>query len=113
MGPAGGMNCRNVEPFSGTNWKGCSMVSTIDHRLAIDGGTPAVSSPTPKRRRFDLIEREALLQALENENLFRYLREDESQVRVFERDFAATIGAKHALAVSSGTAALICALVGA
>jgi len=86
--------------------------TTVDDRLAIDGGTPAVSHPTPKRRRFDEIERQALLQALENENLFRYLREDESQVRVFERRFAETFGAKHALAVSSGTAALICGLVG-
>jgi dTDP-4-amino-4,6-dideoxygalactose transaminase len=81
-------------------------------RLAIDGGTAAVTTPAPKRRRFDEIEREALLQALENENLFRYLREDESQVRVFERQFAETIGSAHALAVSSGTAALVCGLVG-
>src|SRR5262245_16976962 len=85
---------------------------STDARLAIDGGTPAVTTPSPKRRRFDAIEREALLQALENENLFRYLREDESQVRVFERQFDETIGAAHALAVSSGTAALACGLVG-
>jgi 8-amino-3,8-dideoxy-alpha-D-manno-octulosonate transaminase len=81
-------------------------------RLAIDGGTPAVTTPSPKRRRFDQIEREALLQALENENLFRYLRENESQVKAFERQFAETMGSAHALAVSSGTAALICGLVG-
>lgn len=81
-------------------------------RLAIDGGPRAVSSPRPARRRFDAAEREALLQALENENLFRYLREDESQVRVFERRFAEVIGARYVLAVSSGTAALICGLIG-
>lgn len=81
-------------------------------RLAIDGGPKAVSTTMERRRRFDQIEREALLQALENENLFRYLREDESQVRLFEQQFAATIGSAHALAVSSGTAALICGLVG-
>ena len=73
---------------------------STETRLAIDGGTPAVTTPSPKRRRFDEIEREALLQALENENLFRYLREDESQVRVFERQFAETMGSAHALAVS-------------
>ncbi len=88
------------------------MVSRTDTRLAIDGGRPAVSTPPAARRRFDAIEREALLQALENENLFRYLREDESQVRLFEEQFARTIGSAHALAVSSGTAALICGLVG-
>jgi 8-amino-3,8-dideoxy-alpha-D-manno-octulosonate transaminase len=87
---------------------------TVEAReqLAIDGGAPAVNAPAEKRRRFDQIEREALLQALENENLFRYLREDESQVRLFEAQFAALIGSRHALAVSSGTAALVCGLVG-
>lgn len=80
--------------------------------LAIDGGPKAVTTPRPPRRRFDALEREALLQTLENENLFRYLREDESQVRLFEQRFAETIGAPYALAVSSGTAALICGLIG-
>jgi dTDP-4-amino-4,6-dideoxygalactose transaminase len=84
----------------------------MDERLAIEGGPKAVSGPPAPRRRFGQVEREALLQALENENLFRYLREDESQVRVLERRFGELMGAKYCLAVSSGTAALICGLVG-
>jgi dTDP-4-amino-4,6-dideoxygalactose transaminase len=81
-------------------------------RLAIDGGPLAVTTPREPRRRFDQAERAALLEALENENLFRYLREDTSQVRALEERFAALFGTPHALAVSSGTAALHCGLVG-
>lgn len=81
-------------------------------RLAIEGGPPAVSAPHAAHRRFGQSEREALLAVLENENLFRYLRQDESQVRAFERRFAELVGAPHCLAVSSGTAALVCGLIG-
>jgi 8-amino-3,8-dideoxy-alpha-D-manno-octulosonate transaminase len=81
-------------------------------KLAIEGGVPAVTGGMERRRRFGQSEREALLQALENENLFRYLRQDESQVRAFEAKFAELIGAPHCLAVSSGTAALVCGLIG-
>jgi 8-amino-3,8-dideoxy-alpha-D-manno-octulosonate transaminase len=81
-------------------------------KLAIEGGPKAVTTARGTQRRFGTTEREALLQALENENLFRYLREDESQVRALERRFGELIGAPHCLAVSSGTAALVCGLVG-
>jgi dTDP-4-amino-4,6-dideoxygalactose transaminase len=84
----------------------------MNDKLAIDGGPQAVTTPRTPQRRFGQTEREALLQVLENENLFRYLREDESQVRAFERRFAELIGAPYCLAVSSGTAALVCGLVG-
>jgi 8-amino-3,8-dideoxy-alpha-D-manno-octulosonate transaminase len=87
------------------------MATALD-RLAIDGGPRAVTTPREGKRRFDQAEREALLEALENENLFRYLREDTSQVRALEERFAALMGAPHALAVSSGTAALHCGLIG-
>lgn len=87
-------------------------MATVMDRLAIDGGPKAVTTPRESQRRFDQAERAALLEALENENLFRYLREDTSQVRVLEERFAALMGTPHALAVSSGTAALHCGLVG-
>jgi 8-amino-3,8-dideoxy-alpha-D-manno-octulosonate transaminase len=87
-------------------------MATMMDQLAIDGGPKAVTTPREPRRRFDQVEREALLEALENENLFRYLREDTSQVRALEERFARLIGAPYALAVSSGTAALHCGLVG-
>ena len=88
------------------------MTMTSTDKLAIDGGAKAVTTPPTPHRRYGEEERAALLQALENENLFRYLREDESQVRVFEQRFAEVMGAERCLAVSSGTAALICGLVG-
>ncbi len=81
-------------------------------KLAIEGGTPAVQTARTRPSRFGESEREALLRVLGSENLFRYLREDESQVRALERRFAEIIGAPHCLAVSSGTAALICGLIG-
>jgi dTDP-4-amino-4,6-dideoxygalactose transaminase len=84
----------------------------MPERLAIEGGPRAVTAGGEPHARFGQTERAALLQALENENLFRYLREDESQVRVFERRFAEIIGSPHCLAVSSGTAALVCGLIG-
>jgi dTDP-4-amino-4,6-dideoxygalactose transaminase len=87
-------------------------MATTTEKLALDGGPRTVTTPRETRRRFDQEEREALLEALENENLFRYLREDASQVRALEEKFAALIGAPYALAVSSGTAALHCGLVG-
>jgi 8-amino-3,8-dideoxy-alpha-D-manno-octulosonate transaminase len=86
--------------------------TTLTAPLAIDGGPKAVTTPTEKHRRFGSEEREALLQALENENLFRFLRQDESQVQAFEQRFAEILGTPHCLAVSSGTAALLCGLVG-
>jgi len=87
-----------------------SLVTT--EKLAIDGGPKTVTTPPMPHHRYGSEERAALLQALENENLFRYLRQDESQVAAFERRFAGIIGRKHCLAVSSGTAAIICGLVG-
>ncbi|MBI3911380.1 MAG: aminotransferase class I/II-fold pyridoxal phosphate-dependent enzyme [Armatimonadetes bacterium] len=87
-------------------------MSSVTDTLAIDGGSRAVTTPRPPYRRFDAAEREALLQVLESENLFRYLREDESQVRVFEQLFARKMGVPYALAVSSGTTALTCGLIG-
>lgn len=84
----------------------------MSEQLAIDGGPKAVTTARTPHRRFGEEEREALLQALQNENLFRYLRPDESQVRLFEQRFAEVMGSAHCLAVSSGTAALVCALIG-
>ena len=59
-------------------------MATVMDKLAIDGGPKAVTTPRESQRRFDQAERAALLEALENENLFRYLREDTSQVRALE-----------------------------
>jgi 8-amino-3,8-dideoxy-alpha-D-manno-octulosonate transaminase len=62
----------------------------------------------------DAREEEAVLAVLRSKRLFRYYgpTAGPSQVALFERAFAQHMGASYALGVSSGTAALITALVG-
>ncbi len=87
-------------------------------RLAIEGGTPAVTSPLPRMypggMRIGREEEEAVLEVLRSKRLFRYYgpTSGPSRVAELEEAFAAVIGTKHAAAVSSGSAALMCALAG-
>ncbi|MFJ6987260.1 MULTISPECIES: DegT/DnrJ/EryC1/StrS family aminotransferase [unclassified Streptomyces] len=58
-------------------------------------------------------EKAAALEVLESRSLFRYYGPAPlHRVDAFEERFAALAGAPHAVAVSSGTAALTCALIG-
>jgi dTDP-4-amino-4,6-dideoxygalactose transaminase len=57
-------------------------------------------------------EIQAVAEVIRSGKLFRYQGEEASQTDLFEQEWAAKIGAKHALAVTSGTASLICALAG-
>ncbi|NIN65014.1 MAG: glutamine--scyllo-inositol aminotransferase, partial [Anaerolineae bacterium] len=54
-------------------------------------------------------EKKAVLEVLQEKALFRYLNvpERKSRVQEFEERFAAHIGTHYALAVNSGTSALI------
>lgn len=85
-------------------------------KLAIEGGAPAVSGPLPPMypggMRIGHDEEEAVLAVLRTRRLFRYYgpQPGPSRVADFERAFAERIGAAHAVAVTSGTAALICGL---
>ena len=87
-------------------------------RLAIEGGTPAVTSPLPRMypggMRIGREEEEAVLEVLRSKRLFRYYgpTPGPSKVTELEEAFAAVIGTKHCAAVSSGSAALMCALAG-
>jgi len=56
-------------------------------------------------------EVEAVRRVIMSGRLFRYTGK-ESETLLFEKEWAKLIGAPHALAVTSGTAALICGLVG-
>jgi dTDP-4-amino-4,6-dideoxygalactose transaminase len=58
-------------------------------------------------------EMAAALRVLVRGDLNRYLGQGVSETQRFETALQDTIGVKHALAVNSGTSALICALVGA
>jgi 8-amino-3,8-dideoxy-alpha-D-manno-octulosonate transaminase len=60
-------------------------------------------------------EIDAVTQVLRSRNVFRYygVGDGPGEVDALEREFAALLGARHALAVNAGSAALICALAGA
>ena len=87
-------------------------------RLAVDGGTPARQRPDPPMypggMLIDRKEEEAVLEVMRAKRLFRYYGPEEgpSKAAELENAFAAKTGARHALAVTSGTAALICGLQG-
>jgi dTDP-4-amino-4,6-dideoxygalactose transaminase len=89
-------------------------------KLAIQGGTPAKQTAAPPMfpglMMMDVEEEEAVLAVVRSKRLFRYYgpgANQGSKTEEFERQFATVVGTNHARAVSSGTAALICALVGA
>jgi dTDP-4-amino-4,6-dideoxygalactose transaminase len=57
-------------------------------------------------------EVEAVRRVIASKQLFRYRGGEGGETDKFEREWADLVGVKHALAVSNGTGALICALVG-
>jgi len=76
-------------------------------KLAIDGGTPVRTRPFPPRRPFGEREVELAAQAIRSQNLFG---PSGTMVPELERRFAALYGVPHAVASSSGTAAIHTAL---
>jgi 8-amino-3,8-dideoxy-alpha-D-manno-octulosonate transaminase len=87
-------------------------------KLAIDGGSPAVRQPLPPMypggMRIGQEEEDAVLEVIRSKRLFRYYGPSEgpSKVEELEKAFAALMGTTYALAVTSGTGALICSLTG-
>jgi 8-amino-3,8-dideoxy-alpha-D-manno-octulosonate transaminase len=84
-------------------------------RLAIDGGVPAISTPLPHTMpggfRIGSDEEQAVIEVLRGKNLNRYGDADKpSRSQQLETAFAHAFGVKHCIAVSSGTAALQCAM---
>lgn len=94
------------------------MPSQSDDKLAIHGGTPAKQRPDPPMypggMMIDQEEEQEVLDTLRTKRLFRYYgpQAGPSKVEALEKDFAELMGVHHALAVTSGTAALICGLQG-
>jgi 8-amino-3,8-dideoxy-alpha-D-manno-octulosonate transaminase len=84
--------------------------------LAIDGGEPAVRAPLPPMypggMRIGVEEETAVLEVLRSKRLFRYYGPEPgpSKVAELEEKFARLMDAPHALALTSGSAALMCAL---
>jgi len=76
-------------------------------QLALDGGTPVRQTMLDHRRGAAALaaeERAAVLEVLDSQALFRY--GSGTRVAAFEQHVAEAVGARHALATSSGTAAL-------
>jgi 8-amino-3,8-dideoxy-alpha-D-manno-octulosonate transaminase len=89
-------------------------VAELD-RLGIQGGTPARKTPLPLEfpgmHHLDEAEVEAVVRVLKSRSLFRYYGIDlQGEVSAFESEFAKFLGVNHALAVTSGSAALHVAL---
>ncbi|MCY4091772.1 MAG: DegT/DnrJ/EryC1/StrS family aminotransferase [Caldilineaceae bacterium] len=88
------------------------MTQADNGRLAIHGGQPARQNPDPPMYPGGMAiaeeEEQAVLDVLRSKRLFRYYgpRETESKASQLENAFAAVKGARHAVAVTSGTAAL-------
>jgi dTDP-4-amino-4,6-dideoxygalactose transaminase len=84
-------------------------------RLALEGGAPVRTTPLPLEfpamHYLDEAEIQAVVRVLKSRSLFRYYGIDlQGEVARFEREFAEFIGVEHALAVTSGSAALETAL---
>jgi 8-amino-3,8-dideoxy-alpha-D-manno-octulosonate transaminase len=90
----------------------------VAERLAIDGGTPVRDKPLlpgwPGGLLIGEEEKAAVLAVIESQSLFRhYGPRPLHQAVALERAFAERMGAKHGLAVTSGTGALITSLAAA
>src|SRR5262247_3380242 len=87
-------------------------------RLAIDGGRPARQRPDPPMypggNLIGAEEEQAVIDVIRSKRLFRYYGPNPGPSRAaeLEQAFAAHIGTRHAAGVTSGTAALICSLMG-
>lgn len=85
-----------------------------EQRLALDGGTPVRTSLLSSRpygpQFYDEVEKRELIDVLESKVPFRWSRGASSKVLAFEKEYAAHIGAKFTLGVTSGTTALYTAM---
>lgn len=86
-------------------------------KLAIDGGNPVRTTPFPSSlhgiQEVGQEELAALTKVIEQKKIFRFLMSDEeSYVSRLEAAYREFTGANYALAVTGGSTALVCALVG-
>jgi 8-amino-3,8-dideoxy-alpha-D-manno-octulosonate transaminase len=94
------------------------MKNEIKTKLAIHGGSPAISDPLPPMypggMKINEEEEAEVLDVLRAKRLFRYYGPNPgpSKVNELEKAFSTYMGTKYGLAVTSGTAALICGLAG-
>ncbi len=95
-----------------------SATAAANEELAVRGGPAAVQAPKPTSYLHGPLEIgeeeiQAVTAVLRSQNLFRFFKnEADSPTAQFESLFAKKSGARHVLAVNSGTSALIAGLVG-
>lgn len=90
-----------------------SSKSEVTGKLAIDGGTPVRKTPLHYEpygpQYYNEVETREVLDVLKSKKPFRWWKGD-SKALAFERAYAAHIGVKYAIGVTSGTTALSAAL---
>lgn len=88
-------------------------------KLALHGGTPVRTKPWVSKymgsEELGAEEKARVLQVLEKKRIFRYLPTglETSETSALEDEYKRFLGTNYALAVNSGTSALICALIAA
>ena len=92
-------------------------MTTRSDELAMNGGTPVRARPYDAERGVNYLDEEeemrAVTEVMQSRSLFRYYGPDlQRRTEAFENRFKEMLGVRYALGVSSGTAALHCALVG-
>ncbi len=87
--------------------KSVSLGSTSDDKLAALGGTPVRNTPFPSWPVIGEKEEKDLIETLRGK---RWNRIGGSVVEKFEKVWAEQLGARHCLATSSGTSALVCSV---
>lgn len=91
-----------------------SLAAGAEQKLALDGGEPVRKTRLSARpygpQFYDDVEKRELLDVLESRVPFRWSRGSSSKVLAFEKEYAAHVGAKFALGVTSGTTALYTAM---
>jgi len=90
-----------------------SLAAEGTQKLAIDGGTPVRKTSLHSRpygpQFYDDVEKQELMDVLESKHPFRWWGAN-SKALQFEKAYAAHIGVKHAIGVTSGTTALYTAM---
>ncbi len=108
VGAAGGASI-----LVGAGGTRASLPAEGTEKLAIEGGTPVRKTQLRSRpygpQFYDDVEKQELIEVLESKAPFRW-RGGDSKVLQFEKAYAAHIGVKHALGVTSGTTALFTAM---
>jgi 8-amino-3,8-dideoxy-alpha-D-manno-octulosonate transaminase len=110
-------NCTSIEERQNRVHIARSKADRISSmKLAIQGGAPTIRHSLPPMypggMRIGAEEERAVLEVLRSKRLFRYYGPNSggSKVDEFERVFSAYMGTTHAVAVSSGSASLVCGL---